>query len=41
MTDRPIILDASAVPAAFFNEPGADIVAEQMSGALMSAVNYA
>ncbi len=41
MTDRAIVLDASAVLAAFFDEPGADTVAEQMSGALMSAVNYA
>ena len=41
VTDRVIVLDASAVLAAFFDEPGADTVAEQMSGALMSAVNYA
>jgi PIN domain nuclease of toxin-antitoxin system len=41
VTDRPIILDASAILAAFFDEPGADRVAEQMGGALMSAVNYA
>ena len=41
VTDRAIVLDASAVLAAFFDEPGADTVAEQMSGALMSAVNYA
>lgn len=41
MTDQPYILDASALLAAFFNEPGADHVAERMSGALLSAVNYA
>lgn len=41
MTDRPIILDASAILAAFFDEPSADRVAEQMGGGLMSAVNYA
>ncbi|MBB3349472.1 type II toxin-antitoxin system VapC family toxin [Sphingomonas sp. BK069] len=41
MTDRPVVLDASAILAAFFDEPGADRVAEQMSGALISAVNYA
>lgn len=41
MTDKAIILDASAVLAAFFDEPGSDTVAEQMSSALMSAVNYA
>lgn len=41
VTDKPIILDASAILAAFFDEPGADSIAEQMSGALLSAVNYA
>nr|WP_221240078.1 type II toxin-antitoxin system VapC family toxin [Sphingomonas abaci] len=41
VTDRPIILDASAILAAFFDEPSADRVAEQMGGGLMSAVNYA
>jgi PIN domain nuclease of toxin-antitoxin system len=41
VTDKLIVLDASAILAAFFDEPGADRVAEQMGGALMSAVNYA
>jgi ribonuclease VapC len=41
VTDKPLVLDASAILAAFFDEPGADRVAEQMSGALISAVNYA
>ena len=41
MTDRPVVLDASAVLAAFFDEPGADRIAERMSGALFSTVNYA
>lgn len=41
VTDKPVILDASAILAAFFDEPGADSIAEQMSGALLSAVNYA
>jgi ribonuclease VapC len=41
VTDKPIVLDASAILAAFFDEPGADRIAEQMGGALMSAVNYA
>ena len=40
MTDKPYVLDASAVLAAFFDEPGADVVAERMNGALISAVNY-
>lgn len=40
MTDKPVVLDASAVLAAFFDEPGADHVAARMSGALLSAVNY-
>lgn len=39
MTDRIYVLDASAILAAFFNEPGADIVADHMSGALLSTVN--
>jgi PIN domain nuclease of toxin-antitoxin system len=34
------VLDASAVLAAFFEEPGADAVAEKMSGALLCSVNY-
>ena len=41
MTDAPVVLDASAVLAAFFNERGADRIVEQMSGALLSTVNYA
>jgi PIN domain nuclease of toxin-antitoxin system len=41
VTDRPVVLDASAVLAAFFDEPGADRIAERMSGALFSTVNYA
>jgi PIN domain nuclease of toxin-antitoxin system len=40
VTDILYVLDASAVIAAFFDEPGADIVAERMNGALLSAVNY-
>lgn len=40
MTDKPYVLDASAVLAAFFDEPGAEVVAERMNGALISAVNY-
>ncbi|KQM21196.1 twitching motility protein PilT [Sphingomonas sp. Leaf24] len=39
MADPVYVLDASAVLAAFFDEPGADVVADHMSGALMSAVN--
>lgn len=39
MTDKPYVLDASAVLAAFFDEPGAGLVAERMAGALFSAVN--
>lgn len=39
MADKIFVLDASAVLAAFFNETGADVVAEHMSGALISAVN--
>jgi ribonuclease VapC len=41
VTDAPVVLDASAVLAAFFNERGADRIVEQMSGALLSTVNYA
>lgn len=41
MTEMPVVLDASAILAAFFDEPGANRVAEQMGGALLSAVNYA
>jgi ribonuclease VapC len=40
VTDTICVLDASALLAAFFDEPGADRVAEQMSGALLSTVNY-
>ncbi|RZF60850.1 PIN domain-containing protein [Sphingomonas populi] len=40
MTDIVYVLDASAILAAFFDEPGADVVAERMGGALLSAVNY-
>lgn len=40
MTDTSYILDASAVLAAFFAEPGAERVAERMGGALISAANY-
>jgi PIN domain nuclease of toxin-antitoxin system len=40
VTDITYVLDASAVLAAFFDEPGADMVAERMSGALLSAANY-
>lgn len=40
MTDGAYVLDASAVLAAFFDEPGADMVAERMVGASLSAVNY-
>ncbi|WP_373929013.1 type II toxin-antitoxin system VapC family toxin [Sphingomonas aerolata] len=41
VTEAPVVLDASAVLAAFFDEPGADRIVEQMSGALLSTVNYA
>ena len=40
VTDTIYILDASAILAAFFDEPGADRVAERLDGALLSAVNY-
>lgn len=40
MTDMVYVLDASAVLAAFFEEPGAGSVAEKMSGALFCSVNY-
>lgn len=40
MTDKTYVLDASAVLAAFFDEPGGEYVADRMSGALLSAVNY-
>lgn len=40
MTEPVYVLDASAVLAAFFDEPGADVVAERMDGALLCSVNY-
>ncbi len=40
MTDTIYVLDASAILAAFFDETGADRVADRMPGALVSAVNY-
>lgn len=40
MADGVYVLDASAILAAFFAEPGADVVAERIDGALLSAVNY-
>lgn len=39
MAEPVTVLDASALLAAFFDEPGAEVVAERMNGALMSAVN--
>ncbi len=39
MTDTSYVLDASALLAAFFNEAGADVVAQRMSGALVSTIN--
>lgn len=41
MTDTLYVLDASAVLAAFFDEPGADVIAERMDGALLGAANHA
>lgn len=35
-----VVLDASAVLAAYFDEPGADTVRAALPGALLSAVNY-
>jgi PIN domain nuclease of toxin-antitoxin system len=35
-----VVLDASAVLAAYFDEPGAEIVRPTLLGALLSAVNY-
>lgn len=35
------VLDASAVLAFLFNEPGADVVRPALAGGLCSAVNYA
>lgn len=40
MTEPVYVLDASAVLAAFFDEPGADVVAERTDGALLRSVNY-
>lgn len=40
MTETIYALDASAVLCAFFDEPGADVVAGKMEGALLSAVSY-
>lgn len=40
VTESVYVLDASAVLAAFFDEPGADVVAERMDGALLCSVNY-
>ena len=40
MTEAVYVLDASAVLAAFFDEPGAEAVADRMDGALLCSVNY-
>ncbi len=40
MTEVVYVLDASAVLAAFFDEPGAEAVAGRMDGALLCSVNY-
>jgi len=40
VTETIYALDASAVLCAFFDEPGADVVAARMNGALLSAVSY-
>lgn len=40
MNEPVYVLDASAVLVAFFDEPGADAVAQRMDGALMCSVNY-
>ena len=40
MTEVVYVLDASAVLAAFFDEPGAEAVADRMDGALLCSVNY-
>jgi ribonuclease VapC len=39
MSDDPVVLDASALLALLQDEPGAERVAELLSGAAMSAVN--
>ena len=36
-----IVLDASAVLAVIWNEPGSDMVLDRIEGAAMSTVNYA
>lgn len=38
---RPAILDASALLALLLDEPGADVVAQHLDGARISAVNLA
>ncbi len=40
MTDARYVLDASAILAALFDEPGSGWVADRMESALVSAVNY-
>ncbi|MDE2446893.1 MAG: type II toxin-antitoxin system VapC family toxin [Alphaproteobacteria bacterium] len=36
-----VVLDSSAVLALLWDEPGGDLVAEHLDGAVMSTVNYA
>jgi ribonuclease VapC len=40
VTEVVYVLDASAVLAAFFVEPGAEAVADKMDGALLCSVSY-
>ena len=40
VTEVVYVLDASAVLVAFFDEPGAEAVADRMDGALLCSVNY-
>jgi PIN domain nuclease of toxin-antitoxin system len=40
VTEVVYVLDASAVLAAFFDEPGAEAVADRMDRALLCSVNY-
>jgi PIN domain nuclease of toxin-antitoxin system len=40
VTEVVYVLDASAVLAAFFDEPGAEAVAARMDGGLLCSVNY-
>lgn len=40
MSSPRYVIDASALLCVLFDEPGAAYVAERMSGALVSAVNY-